>query len=102
LKILKPNGLNRIHIKSFNTGQKNPDYPEPQEHGDFKYFKFWDKECLDNYPDSDPDPDKEKKVCFKKKITCSLLDSRTGDHGPLHPPQIPEMPSERDAGTAAA
>jgi hypothetical protein len=50
----------RIHIKSFNTGQKYPDYPEPQEHGDFKYFKFWDKECLDNYPENHKD-------CFRKK-----------------------------------
>ncbi|MEE8269185.1 MAG: hypothetical protein V3R23_04140 [Nitrospinaceae bacterium] len=50
----------RIHIKSFNTGQKYPDYPEPQEHGDFRNFKFWDNECLEDYPDNHKD-------CFRKK-----------------------------------
>ena len=50
----------RIHIKSFNTGQKGPGYPEPQEHSDFSNFKFWDKECLGIYPDNQKD-------CYRKK-----------------------------------
>lgn len=50
----------RIHIKSFNTGQKYPNYPEPQKHSDFRNFKFWDKECLGDYPDNHKD-------CFRKK-----------------------------------
>lgn len=50
----------RIHIKSFNTGEKYPDKPEPQKHGDFRNYKFWDKECLGDYPDKHKD-------CFRKK-----------------------------------